>query len=76
MTDKHILTSRQWMIIIISYIVLFWGFGLISFATYTMFVDPSIITGAANTAYTALLGIISILTGFVTKKVTEFYGRR
>lgn len=67
------LSNRQWILIIFSMFIIMWAFGLVTFATVMVFTDMGMVSGSVATTYTGLLGILSTLTGFMAKKIKEFY---
>lgn len=67
------LSSRQWSLLVFTMFVICWSMGLITFATFMVFTDMGAVSGSVATTYTGLLGILSTLTGFMAKKVKEFY---
>ena len=73
MSNKKGLTRGQWWLVIFSMFVILWSMGLITIATFQMFYSIPEISGSAATAYTGLIGIICTLTGFMSKKLKEFY---
>lgn len=74
MSNKPKLSKRQWTLVVFSMLVVIWIMGLITFSTYMMFFNISLINGSSASAYSALLGILSTLTGFLSKQIKEFYG--